>query len=71
MKLNEMYLRNSMAFEVRIRSMADPDNQFRGLDQYYVAEEVCYMYCIIYLLEIYANRSVFCALPYIHHCRYV
>ena len=38
MKLNEMYLRNSMAFEVRIRSMADPDNQFRGLDQYYVAE---------------------------------
>ena len=33
-----MYLRNSMAFEVRIRSMADPDNQFRGLDQYYVAE---------------------------------
>ena len=38
MKLTEMYLRNSMAFEVRLRSMADPENKFRGLDQYYVAE---------------------------------
>ena len=36
MKLCEMYLLNSMPFEVQIRSMADPENQFRGLDQYYV-----------------------------------